>query len=70
MHFVVDHVVPLDLPFELKINKASLIGKPDAHNTGAESNTQPLGEKQGALIVAIYLPTKHSLAPSQGGVFY
>ena len=25
--------------------------------------------QQGALIVAIYLPTKYSLAPSQGGFF-
>ena len=58
MHFVVDHVVPLDLPFELKTNKASLIGKPDALSLWAESNTKLTREKQGALIVAIYLPTK------------
>ena len=34
-----------------------------------KSNTKPAREKQGALIVAIYLPTKYSLAPSQGGFF-
>ena len=46
-----------------------MVGKPDAPSLGAESNTKPAREKQGALIVAIDLPTKHSLAPSQGGVF-
>jgi hypothetical protein len=35
----------------------------------AESHTKPAREKQGVLIVAIYLPIKYSLAPSQGGVF-
>jgi hypothetical protein len=38
--------------------KDKLVGKPDAHNTGAESNTKSAREKQGALIVAIYLPIK------------
>ena len=57
------------LTFPAQILFRSLVGNPDAHNTGAESNTKPAREKQGALIVAIYLPTKYSQAPSQGGVF-
>jgi hypothetical protein len=36
----------------------SIVGKPDALSLWAESNTKPAREKQGALIVAIYIPTK------------
>jgi hypothetical protein len=50
VHFVVEHVVPLALLYELKTNKASFVGKPDAHNTGAESYTKPAREKQGAQV--------------------
>jgi hypothetical protein len=38
-------------------------------SAGPESNIKPATEKQGALTIAIYLPTKYSPAPSQGGVF-
>ena len=50
MHFAVDHVVPLDLPYELKTNTAAFIGKPDALSLWAESNTKPAREKQGAQV--------------------
>ena len=49
-----------------------IVGKPDALSLWVESNTKPFGEKQGALIVAIYLPTKphtHFTPSAMAGVF-
>jgi hypothetical protein len=55
-----DHSQENGCPYKTLSAETSQVGKPDAHNTGAESNTKLEREKQGALIVAIYLPTKHS----------
>ena len=39
------------------------------YRSGLKANTKPAREKQGALIVAIYLPTKHSLPRRNAGFF-
>ena len=47
-----------------KIGCNRKVRKPDAHNTGAESNTKPAREKQGALVVATDLTANRSESQS------